>query len=134
MIDIGESVLMSYLGRPAFHGGTLDLLGASADPANEVVMMRAGLAVMPKEGRLMVCPPAPPAAIADVFGPMFHAFHNQEAYIPTGMDVEVLGGPVFKMTGFVGGGPDDVILSKPYFQTLDVTTENTLIELRHTPE
>ena len=39
VIDIGESVLMSYLGRPAFHSGTLDLLGASARPTDQMVMM-----------------------------------------------------------------------------------------------
>jgi hypothetical protein len=39
VIDIGESVLMSDLGRPTFHGGTLDLLGASARPTDQMVMM-----------------------------------------------------------------------------------------------
>ena len=97
------------------------------------VMMRAGLEVMPKEGRQMVCPPAPAMAVADIFCEMFNAFHNNEVLIPNGLEAEIVGGPVFKMTGFVPGGPDDVILSKPYFQTLDVTTENTLIQLRHTP-
>ena len=50
MIDIGESVLMSYLGRPAFHSGTLDLLGASARPTDQMVMMRSGLAAEPVQG------------------------------------------------------------------------------------
>jgi hypothetical protein len=39
VIDIGKSVLMSDLGRPAFHGSTLDLLGAPARPTDQMVMM-----------------------------------------------------------------------------------------------
>ena len=47
MIDIGESVVISYPGRPAFHGGAFDLLGASARPADQMVMMWSGLAAEP---------------------------------------------------------------------------------------
>ncbi|HTI99765.1 MAG TPA: hypothetical protein VL527_12860, partial [Dongiaceae bacterium] len=101
-----------------------------------VAMLQTGLANMPQEKRVMVCPKAPPANISDIFGHMFHAFHNNEVVTPDGLEAEVMGGtPVFRMTGFVpGGGPEDVILSKPYFQTLDVSTENTLVDLRHTPQ
>lgn len=95
--------------------------------------MRAGLETMPKEGRLMVCPKAPPEPVEDIFAPTFNAFHNDEAVIPSGLEESVLGGPVFRMTGFAPGGPEDVILSKPYFRNIGKATENTLIELRHTP-
>jgi hypothetical protein len=47
VIDIGESVVISYPGRPAFHGSTFDLLGASAHPADQMVMVWSGLATKP---------------------------------------------------------------------------------------
>lgn len=100
------------------------------------VRMRSGLPPMPKEHRQVICPLAPPAPMADIFGQMFNAFHNDELEMPQGLVLDALGGPVFRITGFVqGSGPADVILTKVYpLRTLDVTTENTLIELRHTPQ
>jgi hypothetical protein len=97
------------------------------------VMLRSGLPPMPQEQRRMICPPAPAAAVPDIFGPMFNAFHNHEVVIPDGAGAALIDGPAFRMTGFVPGGPDDVILSKPYGQTLGESVENTLIQLRHTP-
>jgi hypothetical protein len=95
--------------------------------------LRSGLEIMPKEGRVLACPKAKPADVPDIFGHMFHAFHNDEVEIPQGLGQEVMGGPVFNITGFTPGGPEDVILSNPYFRTIGVATENTLIDLRHTP-
>lgn len=91
--------------------------------------LRSGLPPMPKEGRTVICPKAPPAKVIDMFGPKFNVLHNDEAMVD-----EAVGAPVFRMTGFTPGGPDDVILSKPYFKSQSSITENTLIELRHTPK
>lgn len=99
------------------------------------VYLTAGLSTMPKEHRQMICPPAPPAQISDIFGQLFHMFHNDEVVIPQpgSVDALVLPGPAFRITGFAAGGPEDVIASKPYLRTMGQSTENSLIELRHTP-
>lgn len=99
------------------------------------VKMLAGLDVMPKEQRQLIPPEGPPSSIPDLFGHLFHAFHNNELQIPEPGSVGelVLPGPVFNMTGFAPGGPDGVILSKPYAGLFGDSVENTLIELRHTP-
>lgn len=100
------------------------------------VKMRSGLEVMPKEGLKIICPKGSPLAITDMFGHLFHLFHNNELQIPAPGSVgeAVLDGPVFSMTGFAPGGPEDVILSKPYAELKGDSVENTLIELRHHPE
>lgn len=98
-----------------------------------MVKMRSGLPPMPKENRTMYCPKAPPAKVPNLFEQTFNAFHNDEAQAPSGIEAEILGGPVFSITGFVRGGPEGIILSKPYFRTAGEATENTLIQLRHSP-
>jgi hypothetical protein len=122
-----------YRKRQVWVPGQGPVTGSVFDP-DMTVKLRSDLSFMPKEGRTYICPPASPAAVPDFFGPFFNALHNQEVSTPTGLYLEITGGPVFNMTGFVPGGPEDIILSKVYFQTAGSTTENTLIQLRHTPQ
>jgi hypothetical protein len=103
------------------------------------VVMLAGTSVMPKEKRSLVCPHKGPQPIPDVFGQVFIGLHTELgelkqpdalADIPGGYE----GGPVFVMKGFAGNGSSEIVMQKPYILTLgDQATENTVIELHHTP-
>jgi len=88
---------------------------------------------MPKEKRTKFCPKHGPEDVPNLFGPTFKALHNDEEIKPSEAEADPFGGPVFRMTGFKPGSSDDVILSKSYFRTQGDATENTLIEVRHTP-
>jgi hypothetical protein len=131
-IDIPWASIQLYQKRETYVPGQGAVTSYVFNP-DMTLKLRAGLDIMPKEKRVLVCPKAKPAEISDIFGHMFHGIHNDEVELPDGLALEVLGGPVFNMTGFTPGGPEDVILSKSYMRTSGVATENTLIDLRHTP-
>jgi hypothetical protein len=122
-----------YRERMTYVPGQGEVTIYTLDP-NMTVYMSYNLSLMPKENRVVVCPGVPPPPDINTFDATFCALHNQEGIIPTGIQADLLGGPVFRFTGFSGPGPEDVILTKTYFQSGGgVVTENTLIELRHTP-
>jgi len=102
------------------------------------LFMRSDPALAPAEGRRSVCPDQPDTAIADTFGRIFEVFHIKEEETPQSgsIDEMVMGGAVFRMTGFQYGGLSEVILSKDYEQTggdKTQNTESTHIKLRHKP-
>jgi hypothetical protein len=96
--------------------------------------VRSDRVKLPAEGRRIFCPKAPVQPVENLFGPVFLTLHNDEVVLPEGIDAEILGGPVFRMTGFATGGPEGVIFSKPYVRSINTTVENTLIEMRHKPQ
>ncbi len=102
------------------------------------LFMRSDPALAPAEGRRSVCPDQPDTTIADTFGRIFEVFHINEEETPQSgsIDEMVMGGSVFRMTGFQYGGLSEVILSKDYEQTggeKTQNTESTHIKLRHKP-
>lgn len=90
----------------------------------------------PKEQRTAICPHGT-ARLTEFYTPAFGELHRPERVAaPEGLELPFSGNLAFHMTGFApGGGPEDVIVQKPYIQQLgsDVV-ENTLLELRHTPQ
>lgn len=100
--------------------------------------MRSSPSLAPAEGRRSVCPDQPDTPISDTFGRLFEVFHIDEEETPESGSLSemVMGGSIFRMTGFTYGGASEVILSKDYEQTggeKTQNTESTHIKLRHKP-
>jgi len=128
-----------YKQRTTYVPGQGKVITTVFDPDLEV-NLRANLSMMPDEGRVVHCPKVPEVPIDKLFGQFFLGFHANEYFFPQpgSLDESVLGGLVLKMKGFQQSGAGNVIFSKPYIKTdtdgESVVTENTLIELRHTPQ
>lgn len=102
------------------------------------VVMPDRMEDMPAEHWQMTCPDEPPLPPVDyIFAPNFMAIHSDEAGTPTPVEAQIVGdGPILRITGFAAGGVEDVILTKAYLRTYPngLYTENTLIQLHHTPQ
>jgi hypothetical protein len=129
-----------YKERTSYIPGKGKLVSYVFDPDLEVNLC-ASLSLMPGEGRVIHCPKVGPQPVGDFFGPFFLGLHASEYVFPQpgSLEADVLGGgPVVRMKGFQQSGAGNVIFAKPYFKTdtdgESVVTENTLVELRHTPK
>lgn len=98
-----------------------------------ILNLRSELSTKPAEKRVIECKDKPPTNEPDIFGPAFFVLHATESITPSGEEAALLGGGVFRMTGFTAGSPQGIIFSKPYVKQENDLTENTLIDVRHTP-
>jgi hypothetical protein len=128
-----------YKERTVYVPGKGKVVSYVFDPDLEVYL-RASLSTMPDEGRTACCPKDVPKPMTGLFGPSFLVLHADETVSPEAgsLEQDELGGPAIRMTGFQQSGAGDVIFSKAYIKTVavgdTVATENTLIELHHTPK
>ncbi len=102
--------------------------------------IKANLDDMPKEGRTIKCGDLVNQEVADIFGPTFFAFHNDEVEIPEAGSLaqQMLGGPVFTITDFFDPGAGGVFMFKQYIREQPLNdggnvTELTVIQVLHNP-
>jgi hypothetical protein len=80
--------------------------------------LKADMEQMPTEGRTIKCGDLVNQDVADMFGPTFLAWHDDEIEIPSpgSLASEILGGPVITITDFSGGGMGATLCYKLYIR------------------